>query len=56
MIVLMAGFDIDANELRKMSWLVTRLAVLPCVAEAVAVAAAAYFLMDMPLLWGSLLG
>ncbi len=55
-ILLMAGLDMDAGQLKRLSIVVAKLAFFPCLAEAIGVAVAAHFLLDMPWLWGLLLG
>lgn len=55
-ILLTAGLGLDAGQLKNMSFAVIKLAFVPCLAEATAVALSAHFLFDMPFLWGFLLG
>ncbi|XP_024086022.1 sodium/hydrogen exchanger 9B2-like isoform X2 [Cimex lectularius] len=55
-ILIKAGLGLDAVALMKLSLVVLRLAILPCIAEAVAAAVFSYFILDYPILWGLLLG
>ncbi len=55
-ILLKAGLGLDAGALKKLSFVVARLAFTPCFTEATGAAVAAHFLLDMPWLWGFLLG
>lgn len=55
-ILLKAGLGLDASALKKLSFVVARLAFTPCLAETVGAAVAAHFLMGLPWLWGLLLG
>lgn len=55
-ILLKAGLGLDAGALKKLSFVVARLAFMPCFTEATGAAVAAYFLLNMPWLWGFLLG
>lgn len=57
MILIKGGLELNAGELRRLSSAVARLALLPCVAEAVAVAAAARFVLnDYSWYWSLVLG
>ncbi|XP_065223902.1 sodium/hydrogen exchanger 9B2-like isoform X4 [Planococcus citri] len=55
-ILILAGLGLDASALKRLSMVVTRLALIPCFAEALGAALAAYFVMEMPWIWGLLLG
>ncbi len=55
-ILVIAGLNLNAKQLRKLGFMVAGLAFLPCMAEAVAVAVAAHYLIHMPWMWGLLLG
>lgn len=55
-ILIKAGLGLDAGALKKLSFVVLRLAFAPCVTEAVTVAVVAHFLLGFSWLWGFLLG
>ncbi|CAH0381819.1 unnamed protein product [Bemisia tabaci] len=55
-ILIKAGLGLDPVALMKLKFVVLRLALVPCIGEAAAVAAAAHFLLGFPWLWGILLG
>lgn len=55
-ILIKAGLGLDAPALLKLSLVVLRLALFPCLAEAVAAAVLSHYLFDYPYLWGLLLG
>lgn len=55
-ILLRAGLELDPSALKRLGTMVLRLAIGPAVVEAVAVAVFAYFLLDLPWIWGFLLG
>ncbi|XP_026804473.1 sodium/hydrogen exchanger 9B2-like [Rhopalosiphum maidis] len=56
-ILIKGGLELNAGQLRRLSGVVARLTVLPCVAEAVAVGVAAHFILpDFSLVWGLTLG
>lgn len=56
-ILIKGGLELNANQLRRLSGVVARLTVLPCVAEAVAAGVAAHFLLPgFSLVWGLTLG
>lgn len=56
LILLRAGLELDPSALKRLGTMVLRLAIGPAVVEAVAVAVFAYFLLDLPWIWGFLLG
>lgn len=57
MILIKGGLEMNAAQLRRLSGAVTRLALLPCVAEAAAAAAAAHYILpDFSWEWGLMLG
>ncbi|XP_065223901.1 sodium/hydrogen exchanger 9B2-like isoform X3 [Planococcus citri] len=55
-ILLKAGLGLDASALKRLSFVVARLALLPCLVETAGIAAAAYLLMNMSWTSGVLLG
>ncbi|KAK7582285.1 hypothetical protein V9T40_013730 [Parthenolecanium corni] len=55
-ILIQAGLGLDPNALKKLSFVVARLAILPGLLETAATSVAAYFLLSMPYMWGLLLG
>jgi solute carrier family 9B (sodium/hydrogen exchanger), member 1/2 len=55
-IMLLAGLGLDLDALRKLFGIISRLTLLPTVAEVSIITVIAYFLLDMPWLWGILLG
>nr|CAD7257762.1 unnamed protein product [Timema shepardi] len=55
-ILTRAGLDLDPQALRKLYATVLKLALVPWLVECVVMAVVAHFLMDLPWLWGFLLG
>lgn len=56
-ILIKGGLELNAGQLRKLSAVVARLTLLPCIAEAVAAGAAAHFILpNFSWLWGLTLG
>lgn len=55
-ILIRAGLGLDPAALKKLSFAVVRLAFSPCLAECVAEAIAAHFLLGFPLIWAFMLG
>uniref|UniRef100_A0A8D8SMU6 Sodium/hydrogen exchanger 9B1 n=1 Tax=Cacopsylla melanoneura TaxID=428564 RepID=A0A8D8SMU6_9HEMI len=55
-ILIKAGLGLDAAALLKLSFVVLRLALLPCLAESTGAAIASHFILGFPWLWGLLLG
>ncbi|XP_060581305.1 sodium/hydrogen exchanger 9B2-like [Ruditapes philippinarum] len=55
-ILIRAGLGLDPQALMKLSWAVLRLAFSPCLAECLAEAVAAHFLLGFPWIWGIMLG
>ncbi|XP_015365605.1 PREDICTED: mitochondrial sodium/hydrogen exchanger 9B2-like [Diuraphis noxia] len=56
-ILIKGGLEMNATQLRRLSGAVTRLALLPCIAEAVAAAVAAHYILpDFSWGWGLMLG
>lgn len=55
-IMLQAGLGLDPVALRSLSLLVLGLALVPAIVEVGAIVVLAYLLLDLPWLWGLLLG
>ena len=55
-ILIRAGLGLDPDKLRRLSWMVFRLAFLPCLAESCTVAVASHFILGLPWLWAFMLG
>lgn len=55
-IMLLAGLGLDFEALKKLFGMVMRLTLIPTIAETAIITILAYFLMNMPWLWGILLG
>ncbi|XP_064597342.1 sodium/hydrogen exchanger 9B2-like [Liolophura sinensis] len=55
-ILLRAGLGLDPSSLRKLSFVVLRLAFTPCIVEGAAIAVAAYLILGFPWAWGALQG
>lgn len=55
-IMLLAGLGLEVKVFKKLLGMVVRLSIIPTVAETVIVAVLAHFLLQMPWLWGLLLG
>uniref|UniRef100_A0A182W2P5 Cation/H+ exchanger transmembrane domain-containing protein n=1 Tax=Anopheles minimus TaxID=112268 RepID=A0A182W2P5_9DIPT len=55
-IMLLAGLGLDYNALRSLFRFIMQLTLVPTVAEVVAVAVLSHYLLDLPWLWGVLLG
>ncbi|XP_064601506.1 sodium/hydrogen exchanger 9B2-like [Liolophura sinensis] len=55
-ILLRAGLGLDPKALKKLSFVVIRLAFLPCLAECLTAAIASHLLLDFPWEWGFMLG
>ncbi|KAJ9599129.1 hypothetical protein L9F63_010397 [Diploptera punctata] len=55
-IIIRAGLELDPAALKKMSSMVAKMLVIPLVIEAVVIAVMTYFLLDLPWIWGFLLG
>ncbi|XP_074647339.1 sodium/hydrogen exchanger 9B2-like [Tubulanus polymorphus] len=55
-ILTRAGLGLDPKVLKKLSFVVLRLAFIPCIIEAVVVAITTYLLLDLPWVWGFMLG
>ncbi|CAE8604351.1 unnamed protein product [Polarella glacialis] len=56
LILCRAGLAIDVEALRRLRFVVARLAVLPCLAEAALVGGLGAWLLDFPLAWAAMLG
>ncbi|XP_075146265.1 na[+]/H[+] hydrogen antiporter 2 [Haematobia irritans] len=55
-IMLLAGLGLDANAFKKLWFMIARLTLIPTIAEVSVIAGLAHFLLNMPWLWGILLG
>ena len=55
-ILCRAGIGLDPDALRRLSLVVSRLACIPCMLEATTVAVISHFILDLPLIWGFVLG
>ena len=55
-ILIRAGLGLDPKKLRSLSWMVFRLAFLPCLAESSTVALASHLILGLPVIWGFMLG
>ena len=55
-IMLLAGLGLDFNALKKLFGIIMRLTLIPTIAETAIIAVCAYYLLNMPWLWGILLG
>ncbi|XP_069702876.1 sodium/hydrogen exchanger 9B2-like isoform X3 [Periplaneta americana] len=55
-ILIRAGLELDPIALKRLGGMVLRIAICPAVVEAVCVAAITNILLDLPWIWGSLLG
>jgi NhaP-type Na+/H+ or K+/H+ antiporter len=55
-ILIKAGLGLDSSALRRLSFVVTKLAFIPCLVEAATVAVVAHLVLGFPWLWGTLLG
>ena len=55
-IMLLAGLGLDYESLKKLFGIIMRLTLVPTIAETTSVAVLAYYCLDMPWLWGILLG
>jgi NhaP-type Na+/H+ or K+/H+ antiporter len=54
--MLLAGLGLDLDALRKLFGIIARLTLLPTVAEVGIITVIAYYTLNMPWLWGILLG
>ncbi|XP_069698459.1 sodium/hydrogen exchanger 9B2-like [Periplaneta americana] len=55
-ILIKAGLGLDAAALRRLSFVVVRLAFIPCLVEAATDAVVSHFVLGFPWFWGILLG
>lgn len=55
-IMLRAGLGLDLDKLRKMGVVTARLSFLPCFSEALTIALLSVPLLDLPVVWGGVLG
>lgn len=55
-ILTRAGLDLDPNALRKLKVTVPKIGLIPWVVEATVIAAMTRYILDLPWIWGYLLG
>lgn len=55
-IMLLAGLGLDYDSLKKLFRFIMQLTLIPTVAEVVAITVLSRYLLDLPWLWGVLLG
>lgn len=55
-ILIRAGLGLNPQKLKELSFVMFRLALIPCLVEMATVAVASYLLLGLPWLWGILLG
>lgn len=55
-ILIRAGLGLNPKKLKELSFMMFRLAIIPCLFETAAIAVTAYVLLGFPWLWGILLG
>lgn len=55
-ILIRAGLGLDPVALKKLSYVVLRLAVCPCLVETITVAVVSHLLLDFPWKWAFMLG
>ncbi|XP_037956938.1 sodium/hydrogen exchanger 9B1-like isoform X1 [Teleopsis dalmanni] len=55
-IMLLAGLGLDGNAFKKLWFMILRLTLVPTIAEVTVISVMARLLLDMPWLWGILLG
>lgn len=55
-ILIRAGLGLDPKALRRLSFVVIRLAFIPCLFEAVVDGIGSHFILDFPWPWGFMLG
>ena len=55
-ILLRAGLGLDPQSLRRLSFTVIRLAFLPCLVETLVIVLVTHYLLDLPVVWGFILG
>lgn len=55
-ILIRAGLHLDPHKIRNLSFMVARVAFVPCLAEAVGVAVSAYYFFDFNISWALMLG
>lgn len=54
--MLPAGLGLDPVALKKMSWMVLNLAIVPVAAEVLGIVIISYLVLNVPWIWGALLG
>lgn len=55
-ILIRAGLGLDPEALKNLSFAVVRLAFSPCLVEAISYAIFSHILLDLPVIWGLILG
>lgn len=55
-IMLLAGLGLDYDSLKKLFRFIMQLTLIPTIVEVVVIAVLSRFLLDLPWLWGTLLG
>ncbi|KAL5242543.1 hypothetical protein ACI65C_009953 [Semiaphis heraclei] len=55
-LLVASGLSLDPAMLKKLSLVVTQLAILPCITETIAAAVVTHYLLGLPWMWGLLLG
>lgn len=56
LILCRAGLGLDVDALQRLRWVVLRLAIMPCLTEALVVAVFAVLFLEFPVAWGAMLG
>ena len=55
-ILIRAGLGLDYKKLKKLSWAVLRLSMIPCAIEVTSVAICAHLIFKFPWMWAFMLG
>lgn len=55
-ILLPAGIGLDSEALKKLGWMIVNLAVFPVAIEVLVIVLFSYFVLNLPWLWGVLMG
>jgi NhaP-type Na+/H+ or K+/H+ antiporter len=55
-IMLLAGLGLDLDALKKLFCIITKVTLIPTIIETFIIAILARYLLDLPWLWGFLLG
>ena len=56
LILTRAGLDLDAKAMKKWTFTILKMATIPWIVEAFVVAALSVALLDLPWMWGILMG